>query len=567
MRAVADREVVSAGIHDVGAGGAVAVVIILVVAGNVLQVNLNGDHFGSAGLEDLGLLKVQQLDGGFLNAAGGVRRLAIDLDRGLAGDIAHVGDLDVEGGVGVGGTSLGVDSDVKGRLALELVGELGIAQAVAEAVSDLVVVVPLGIGAVSADRAGGIAGAGNRVVIAGLIVAVANVDVLRLDEVSAGVEAQDAASAGDGALGVGVIHLAHILHGRSRHIVSSKDVEQTAGRADAATEDICHTQHTIAAGGADPQNSIDVRVVLQGADFDRSGAGNQHDDLVAGFFGQLNGIQFVLGQRERLAMLKAKALGHAAGQVVNLLAAGSSDDDDCGVAVLGKAIFVATVDSGNLVHRRLARVIDFGGRLVLVMDIGLAQSFVDIDHSGVNVEAGALKIELVAGPLADGGRRRRAAAAHRPRDGVGEIGTVLAQGLLQADVGTLRFHAEAGAQQVRVRADAQQRHVGAAVQRQRAVVLQQDAALGDLAAVEVDGGLDQRLRVAGAVLVEQLGRGGELIVQRVLFVIFRYQGLAVGAQVGVDGGRVGLQGAAQDQRQTHGEARDTANAAPQCLFG
>lgn len=118
------------------------------------------------------------------------------MDRGLAGDIAHVGDLDVEGGVGVGGTSLGVDSDLKGRLALELVGELGIAQAVAEAVSDLVVVVPLGIGAVSADRAGGIAGAGNRVVIAGLIVAVANVDVLRLDEVSAGVEAQDAASAG-----------------------------------------------------------------------------------------------------------------------------------------------------------------------------------------------------------------------------------------------------------------------------------------------------------------------------------------------------------------------------------
>src|SRR5699024_5073961 len=136
------------------------------------------------------------------------------------------------------------------------------------------------------------------------------------------------------------------------------------------------------------------------------------------------------GQRERLAMLKAKALGHAAGQVVNLLAAGSSDDDDGGVAVLGKAIFVATVDSGNLVHRRLARVIDFGGRLVLVMDISLAQSFVDIDHGGVNVEAGALKIELVAGPLADGGRRRRAAAAHRPRDGVGEIGTVLAQGLL-----------------------------------------------------------------------------------------------------------------------------------------
>ena len=265
-------------------------------------------------------------------------------------------------------------------------------------------------------------------------------------------------------------------------------------------------------------------------------------------------------------MLKAKALGHAAGQVVDLLAAGASDDDDCGVAVLGKAIFVATVDSGNLVHRRLARVIDFGGGLVLVMDVGLAQRLVDVHHGGVDVKAGALEIELVAGPFADGGGRRRAAAAHRPGDGVGEIGTVLAQGLLQADVGALRLHAEAGAQQVRVRADAQQRHVGAAVQRQHAVVLQQDAALGDLAAVEVDGGLDQRLRVAGAVLVEQLGRGGELIVQRVLFVVFRYQGLAVGAQVGVDGGRVGLQGAAQDQRQTHGEARDAADAAPHCLF-
>ena len=566
VRAVADREVVGAGIHDVGAGRAVAVVIALVIAGDVLQVDLDGHDFGSAGLEDLGLFKVHQLDGGFLDAARGVGRLAVDLDRGLAGHVADVGHLDVEGGVRVGGAGLGVGRDLKGGLALKLVGELGVAQAVAKAVGDLVVVVPLGVRAVRADRAGGVAVAGHGVIVAGLVVAVANVDVLRLDDVRAGVEAQDAAGTGDGAFGIGVVHLAHVLHGRRGHVVRGEDVEQTAGGADTAAQDIGHAQHAVAAGGADPQDGVNVGVVLQRADLDRSGAGDQHDDLVAGLFGQFDGIQFVLGQRQRLTMLKAKALGHATGQVVDLLAAGTGNDDDGGVAVLGKAVFVAAVNGGDLIHRGLARVVDLSGGLVLVMDVGLAQLLVDVHHGGVDVEASALEIELVAGPLTDGGGRRRAAAAHRPGDGVGEISAVLAQGLLQADVGALRLHAEAGAQQVGVRADAQQRDVGTTGQRQNAVVLQQDAALGNFAAVEVDGGLDQRLRVAGAVLIEQFGRRGELVIQRVFLVVFRYQSLAVRAQVGVDGGRVGLQGAAQDQRQAHGEARDAADATPHCLF-
>jgi len=262
-------------------------------------------------------------------------------------------------------------------------------------------------------------------------------------------------------------------------------------------------------------------------------------------------------------VLEAQALGHAAGQIVHLLAAGAGDDHDGGVAVLDEAVLVGGVHGGDLVHGGLAGIVHLGGGLVLVVDVGVTQLVVDVDHGGVEVEAGALKGELVALPLADGGGRGGAPGTHGPGDGVGEVGGVLAQGLLQADIGALGFYAEAGAQKVGVGADAQQGHVGAAGEGQRVVlVLQQDAALGHLPAAQVDGRLDEGVGVAGAVGVEDLGGGREFVVQGVFIGVVGDEHLTGGAQIGVDGSGVGLQDIAQDQGQGQGEAGQAGNAAP-----
>ena len=574
MGAVAHGEVVVAGVHDVGAGGAVAVVVGLVVAGDVLEVHLHGHDLGVAGLEQVGLLKVEELDGGLLHAAGDVGGLAVDLDGGLAGHVAHVGDLHVEGGEGVGGAGLGVHGDVEDGLALELEGEVGVAQAVAEAEGHLVVVVPLGGGAVGAGGIAGVAVAGHGVIVAGLVVAVAHVDALGLDGVGAGGEAQHAAGAGDLLGGVGVVHLAHVLHGGGGHVVGGEDVEETAGGAGAAAEDVGHAQHAVAAGEADPQDGVDLGVVLQVADLHGGGGVHQDDDVVAGLLGQLDGVPLVGGQSQRL--LGAQTLGDAAGQVVLGLGAGAGDDHDGGVAVVGEAVLVAGVDGLDLADGGLAGVVDLLRVLVGGVVVGLVELVVDLHHGGVDVEAGALEVELLAGPglhgLGDAGGDLTGGGVGvlGGVDGVGEVGAVLAQGLLQADVGALGLHAEAGAHEGHVGADAQQGHVGAAGEGKAlavlGVVLQQDGALGGLPAVQVHGGLNEGGGVAGAVLVEELGRGGELVVQGVLLGVVGDEHLAGGAQVGVDGAGVGLQDVTQDQGQGQGEAGQAGDAPPQSFF-
>ena len=252
------------------------------------------------------------------------------------------------------------------------------------------------------------------------------------------------------------------------------------------------------------------------------------------------------------------------------LAAGAGNDHDGGIAILGKAVLVAAVHRSDLLHRRLAGVVNFHSALVFGVGVGLAQGLVDLDHGGVQVEACALEVELIALPLADGGLDLHvlavAAAAQGGHDGVGEVGTVLAQSLLQADVNALGANAKVRAQQVLVRTDAQQGHVGAAGQGQGAVVLQQDAAFRHFAAAQVHSCGDQCLGVAGAILVQQLSRRVELVVQRVLLVVFRGQHLAVGAQIGVDGASIGLQSDTSDHGEAQAEASNSTQATPQQLF-
>ena len=267
-------------------------------------------------------------------------------------------------------------------------------------------------------------------------------------------------------------------------------------------------------------------------------------------------------------MLEVQTVGHAAGQVIQLLAAGPGDDHDGRVPVLGEAGLIVAVDARDLVDGGLAGIVHLGGGFVLIVNVGIAQLLVDVDHGLVQVVAGALKVKLIAGPSGShSGSRRGPAGAHGPGHGIGEISFALAQGLLQADVRALGLYAEAGAQQVGMGADAQQRHVGSGAEGQRIIfVLQQHAALGRLPAVQVDGRRDQGVGIAGAVGVEILRRGREFVIQRIAGVLLGDESRTDGAQGGVDGAGVGLHDAARRQGQAQHEDHQGGQTAPQAAF-
>lgn len=95
MDVVADGHVVVALTEDVALGGGV------IVAGQQVLVALDGQGLRRAGLEQAGLAKVEQLDGGLLHQVGllilAVGSLRVDLHGALAGHLAGVGDGDGHG--------------------------------------------------------------------------------------------------------------------------------------------------------------------------------------------------------------------------------------------------------------------------------------------------------------------------------------------------------------------------------------------------------------------------------------------------------------------------------------
>ena len=98
VRAVAEREVVGARVDDVGALGAVLVLVGAVPARDVLEVDLHGDLLGGAGLELVGLLEGNEVARGLLDAQLGVelriRCREVQLRHVLAGHRSRVGHRD-----------------------------------------------------------------------------------------------------------------------------------------------------------------------------------------------------------------------------------------------------------------------------------------------------------------------------------------------------------------------------------------------------------------------------------------------------------------------------------------
>ena len=170
-------------------------------------------------------------------------------------------------------------------------------------------------------------------------------------------------------------------------------------------------------------------------------------------------------------------------------------------------------------------------------------------HEIVIVKGGIIRLDVVAPDIAVR---------------VSEIGAGLAQGILQGDDRTDDGHTLAGTQNGKVTLHTQQGDGAAALQRQRAVVLEQDGTTGCQLPAKIDEVLDGLLGVDVAILTQQLCRRCISCLRSIGDV--GHQDLALGAQRLVHLGAEPLQDGAQDHGQGKQERRDKAERAENSCF-
>ena len=184
-------------------------------------------------------------------------------------------------------------------------GEIGVAQAVAERIDDLGVVVVIAR----------IALAENGVLIARLIVAIADVDTLGVDDVLV--------ARGHIAVGDGVV--AQVGGSGAARRVNRPGVHQMAAGVDRAVQSLAHGISPLLPQRADPQHGVDVIASDLG-----------HVDGVRDVQHKHNFVEATLRHLDQVAFLLGE--GEVVHGQVDALAAAAADDDDGRVVVFGHAV-------------------------------------------------------------------------------------------------------------------------------------------------------------------------------------------------------------------------------------
>ena len=228
----------------------------------------------------------------------------------------------------------------------------------------------------------------------------------------------------------------------------------------------------------DPQNGVDFVVVLQLGNFDGVDAVDQHHHFVKVFGGHADDFPLVGGQFQRFGI--SLAFIYTAHGIVAVFTAGAADDNDRRVIV-----FMQAVHEGRsvLFDGFQGRIVEVLGNIVVEGlhggDVGepapaaefLAVSLIGFKGDGVDLHFRAFKVVVIQ--LLEAGLD---IVALHIAAGVSEVGTVLAERVLQGDDRTHDGHALTRSQDGIVALHAQQAHADALLQWKRAVVFQQHGA-------------------------------------------------------------------------------------------
>ena len=385
----------------------------------------------------------------------------------LGSDSPGIRDLDADTGICLAAP---VDAD-----GLDLLGEGRAFQAIAEAVRDLAVVVPLARrGGLAGGGAGRVALAEHAVKVAGLVVFITGVDALQLREIPVGAERVVAALIDLG--GVGEHIDAVVLRSGRERSVHGKGVGQVAGGKHLAAQELGDAVGAVGAGIADPDDAVNGGVPLELVDLHGGGGVEQHHDLAEALtLDPIDKLAFFIGQGQNVAGGAVGEFGRIAQAVQSGIEAGglsrvTPKDDDGGVLVALEGC------GAVLAHRYLAD--------------GRALALIAVDHVAAGGTGGGVIGLHVLVKLQHGRVDGEAVGFHglAQRDHIGSFD--------QLAHGAAELH-------LRAAAHTEERHLRAA---QRGLALERNAALRRETGIQVDLRLNE-LRGCGIVgLITIVGR-------------------------------------------------------------
>ena len=356
----------------------IAAVVLVIVGSQILDRDGEVDGLALAGGKLAGLGEVQQVCGGLLNAAVGVRRIIIDLHDILAGSRAGIGDGDGEL------QAAAVAGDVA-----HLLGEGGVAQAVAKGIDNFLVVV---------DEA---------FIGSSLIELVADIDALSVvDEGCSSACGVEEAGIGIQLGGVGVLEVTEVVPPRRSGQVSSIGVSGTAGGVDLTGDHAAKALKAGLTGAGAEQDALDLGVVLDPVHLESVCAVVNDDDVVEVGSDEVDELFLAVGQlQEVVALIPVIALVQAV-IVSAVVVAGAAlrttvichTADPAAVhdsRHVGGKVCALTADAGDDDHSGVRVCLGICHHLVGVQaDIRLGQSPVLLGHTNAGTGSAVVGVEL-----------------------------------------------------------------------------------------------------------------------------------------------------------------------------
>ena len=356
----------------------IAAVVLVIVGSQILDRDGEVDGLALAGGKLAGLGEVQQVCGSLLNAAVGVRRIIIDLHNILAGSRAGIGDGDREL------QAAAVAGDVA-----HLLGEGGVAQAVAKGIDNFLVIV---------DEA---------LIGGSLIELVADVDALNVvDEGGSGTLGVKATGVGIELGSVGVLEVAEVVPPRRSGQVSSIGVSGTAGGIDLTGDHAAKALKAGLTGAGAEQDALDLGVILDPVHLESVCAVVNDDDVVEVGSDEVDELFLAVGQlQEVVALIPVIAL--VQGVIISaVVVAGtlftaailSHTADPAAVhdsRHVGGKVCALTADAGDDDHGGVRVCLGVCHHLVGVQaDIRLGQSPVLLGHTNGGAGGAVIGVEL-----------------------------------------------------------------------------------------------------------------------------------------------------------------------------
>ena len=333
---IADGKIVIACIEHIAAlpGGVRTVDRIAVIGGEDVIGEGQGNGFALPCRQGGSLLKIGNLDGALFRLSCLIGKLDIQLHHilGFAGVVRR----SVVGNLHLCGDGVGISVPVQAQ---QLLGEVSVAEAITKGIHHFIGIIPCAIlGGVNALGAIRIVDTQHLILVAGLIILVANVDALGVNQVLVLVQAGEIAEG----------KVSRILHGRRRKRVGGIGDDVSPGGICLAHKHLCNANHPVAAGVASPQDGIHAQVnhFLQ---FHGIAGIDHHNDFaeLAGILDEIQGIQLLLVQRQLPDGGAFLPIALQAMVQVALLAAKPADHINGCIAIAVKGRFGSLVGGGG----------------------------------------------------------------------------------------------------------------------------------------------------------------------------------------------------------------------------